>query len=183
MRRVLYMAHPVSPTEAEILDRLPAQAGDVGSSAWAEVYPGDVKRTIEGATLENVERAISWLSWIRRSFLETTFIAPWIAGVQSVGSDGTPEEREAGMVDCCAVVERCDGIVLMGTRISDGMRREMEYGMASAAAAPGSLSFMLSRVFRVYDLTGYQPEGSAGRNEDHRTFEDWMRGYQRSQTR
>jgi hypothetical protein len=37
--------------------------------------------------------------------------------------------------------------------------------------------------FEVYDLTGYQPEGAAGRNEDRSTFVEWMDGYRMSRTR
>jgi hypothetical protein len=38
-------------------------------------------------------------------------------------------------------------------------------------------------VFEVYDLTSYQIEGASGRNEDGRTFEQWVRGYRESCTR
>lgn len=78
----------------------------------------------EAAPSINIKRALRWLSWLRSSFPRTTFIAPWIASVMSVGGDGTVAEREAGLVDDCAVVERCDGVVLVGGRISSGMMRE-----------------------------------------------------------
>lgn len=72
----------------------------------------------------NLERAMRWLSWLRRSFPETTFIAPWIAAIYSGENDSDPAQREAGLVDDCAVVERLDGMVLCGGRISSGMGRE-----------------------------------------------------------
>lgn len=72
----------------------------------------------------NIKRALRWLAWLRRSFPETTFVAPWIAGVMSVGGDGTEADREAGLVDDCATVALLDGIVLAGGRISSGMARE-----------------------------------------------------------
>lgn len=57
---------------------------------------------VAGDVKNNIARALRWLAWLRKSYPKTTFIAPWIAGVMSVGSDGTPEERKAGLVDDCA---------------------------------------------------------------------------------
>lgn len=73
--------------------------------------------------------------------------------------------REAGLVDDCAVVERCDGIVLVGGRISSGMRREMEHGVANH----------LPDYFRIYDLTGSEvpAQGTIG------TFAEWASGMER----
>ena len=186
-RPVLYMAHPVAPTEDEIAatpyERIERSRGEYESDIR---FPLSHESRVRFAVGQNVHLAIIRLAWLRVSFSETTFIAPWIAGVQSVGSDGTPEEREAGMIDCCAVVERCDGIVLMGPRISSGMRREMEHGVANHCDpnSPDSQVFKIRpSKFEVYDLTGYQAEGDSGRNADHRTFQEWMDGYRESCTR
>jgi hypothetical protein len=65
-----------------------------------------------------------WLSWLRRSFPETTFVAPWIAAVLSGEDDGDPKQREAGLVDADTLIPRVDGVVLCGGRISSGMERE-----------------------------------------------------------
>jgi len=106
-RRVLYFAAPLRPTADEI------QA--VSLRGWPS-----------GAALRsNLDRAKEGLSALRRSFQETTFIAPWISSVLSGEDDRDPAQREAGLVDACAVVERCDGIVLWGSRLSDGMRRDL----------------------------------------------------------
>ncbi len=41
------------------------------------------------------------------------------------GEDDTdPTQREAGLVDACAVAELLDGVVLVGGRVSSGMARE-----------------------------------------------------------
>lgn len=137
-RRVLYMAHPVSPTSEELVE-LPLEIG-MTREEIAEVSSSPVRM--------NIQRAIRCLAWLRASFPETTFIAPWIASIQSQNGDDSPVLRESGLVDDCAVVERCDGIVLMGSRISSGMRREMEHGMKCNVFASGAYSF------NVYDLTG-----------------------------
>lgn len=146
LRKVIYMAHPVDPTEAEILAQ-PFETIEVGRGE----YDCDIRHPIPHAdrvklaVRANIDRALSWLSWLRRSFPETTFIAPRIAAIQSGEDNGDPAQREAGLVDDCAVVERCDGIVLVGGRISIGMQRERYHGVAQYDAVPGH--------FDVYDLT------------------------------
>lgn len=110
---------------------------DTGEIASAESDPSPADRLIlyvahplgapDRAGLDdNVRRAMRWLSWLRRSFPETTFIAPWIAAVLSGEDDADPAQREAGLVDADAVVARCDGVVLCGGRVSSGMARERD---------------------------------------------------------
>lgn len=112
-----------------------------------------------GNVASNLQRAMRWLSWLRRSFPETTFVAPWIAAVLSDEDDADPEQREAGLVDACAVVALLDGVVLVGGLVSDGMALE-------AWAAK-----------RVYDLTkiGDEPPGPTSRPLD---FEAFFLGWQ-----
>ena len=81
----------------------------------------------EAGISANLARALRWLNWLRKSFPETTFVAPWIATVYSLGGDDSSELREAGLVDDCAVVELCAGVVLVGGRISSGMARERRH--------------------------------------------------------
>lgn len=150
-RQVLYVAAPLRPTEEEI--EAHRHAGWMGPLTTDEMC--------KLALRANIDRAMHWLAWLRRSFPETTFIAPWIASVLA-GAAGA--QREAGMVDACAVLERCDGIVLCGGRISSEMRREMEHGMRSARG-PGR------EIFAVYDMTGdraYMPS-----DVELRTDQSW----------
>jgi hypothetical protein len=107
-RLVLYVAHPLAPT----------------SECMAPFTADDRAGAREAALQANLARAMRWLSWLRRSFPEVTFIAPWIAAVLSGEDDSDSAQREAGLVDADAVVPRCDGIVLCGGRISSGMMRE-----------------------------------------------------------
>lgn len=156
-RQLLYVAHPVSPTDAELLDRMPHEATLVGLERWSANYPGDVRRHTESQAKSNIARAMRWLDWLRRSFVETTFIAPWITSILAGADDSDPVQREAGMLDCLATVERCDGIVLVGDRISSGMRRETEHGTHRLLSGCSwfSLAPTLGDVpeFQVYDLT------------------------------
>lgn len=138
-RAVLYVAAPLRPSEEEI--------------AAVKVIHGQGPQTdtsklrVAQATESNAYRAMRWLSWLRRSFPETTFIAPWIVDILSGADDSDPVQREAGMQGNFAVIERCDGIVLCGPRISEGMRREMEHGRSL------DLGTFHHRDFEVYDLT------------------------------
>lgn len=105
-RLVLYVAHPVAPTPAQIAEE--------------KLHPTPRAAAVK----RNVARAMRWLAWLRRSFPEVTFVAPWIASILSGEDDSDPRQREAGLVDADAVVPRCDGVVLCGGRISSGMGRE-----------------------------------------------------------
>lgn len=149
-RQVLYVAHCLRPTEEEIAEipmrRVERGRGEYEPDTW---HPVPDAERVALALRANLDRAMAWLAWLRRSFPETTFIAPWIASVLAGGDDTDPVQREAGFVDDCAVIERCDGIVLCGGRISEGMRREMKHGRAvSGQWADGACRF------EVYDLTG-----------------------------
>lgn len=148
-RQVLYVAAPLRPTSEQIAAGLPRESWIVGLDEWRRRYPEDVRRHEESCLRANLDRAMRWLAWLRRSFPETTFIAPWIAAVLSGEDDANPVQREAGLVDDCAVVERCDGIVLVGGRISERMRREMEHGIQNGHRYQGSRI----ESFKVYDLT------------------------------
>ena len=140
VRAVYYLAHPLAPTEEQI------------RACTGSLHPGDRSAAIRDGLAANLARAQRWLRWLRRSFPETTFIAPWIAAVLSGEDDADPTQREAGLVDACAVVPLLTGIVLCGGRVSSGMGHE-------AAAAK-----------RAIDLTYYTdpPELTP-----HGTFEMW----------
>jgi hypothetical protein len=157
-RQVLYLAHPVAPTDEEVQAVIaelagvrgrrviPERADDPETLAWARAE----------ATRANVQRAMRWLSWLRRSFREVTFIAPWIAAILAGEDDADPVQREAGMVDCETVVPRCDGVVLCGGRIGTGGARER------------------GRARRAWDLTGLGPEPEAITGTPAKPFEEWF---------
>lgn len=146
-RTVLYVAHPLAPTPGEIAAVL--HDGD---------YAGEAPRR---ALDRNIRRALYWLGWLRRTFPEATFIAPWIATVLSLDGDDSPALREAGLVDDCAVVERCDGIVLCGSRVSSGMQRESAHGR------------------RIYDLTVAPLPEPPFELRPQQPFAEWAALYER----
>lgn len=167
-RRLIYMAHPLAPSSEE-LDGAKDQRCDFPSRDTAMLV----------ALRANINRALRWLAWLREHFPEVTFIAPWIAMVQSLDGSVGAAEREAGLRDDCTVVERCDGIVLCGGRISIGMRREMEHGVKADQGICEALSVGHGPVashFTVYDLTplGSEPTACPPRRSHMADLDRWV---------
>lgn len=94
-RPILYMAHPV--------------AGDVS---------------------DNIARALRWLLWLRRRYTRPAIIAPYIANILAGEDDADPAQRARGLEDNCELVAAISvwragsGVILVGGRLSDGMRIE-----------------------------------------------------------
>ena len=132
-RRVLYVAHPLAPNDSDI--------------GFVIRVHDDEHKAFATALRANIDLALRWLAWLRRSFPQDTFVAPWIATVLSLDGDDSAELREAGLVDDCAVVERCDGIVMTGSRIGSGGDRERRHGMSYARG------WTCAAGFKVFDLT------------------------------
>jgi hypothetical protein len=75
----------------------------------------------------NIARATRWLAYLRATRPDDTIIAPWVTWVEiELARDGRelPTTREKGLQDCEAVVARCDGLVVVGGRLTAGMARE-----------------------------------------------------------
>lgn len=184
-RKVMYMAHPVAPTEEEIA-ATPSHTPFTGHDMEGGGRPYTKSTRAKMATLENAARAGRWLQWLRKSFPETTFIAPWMVGILTGDDDSDPAQRERGLLDACCTIERCDGIVLCGGRISSGMRREMEHGQRSNFVKfkpdpdpfVGGVIDLKPLYFEVYDLTGLGAEPPLGRACDScyapTTLAKWM---------
>jgi hypothetical protein len=119
--QVWYVAHPVHPAEEEVTEGFRRLRGYVGGS------PGEreLRELREEIVRANIASAKVWLVWLSRRFPTVTFIAPWIAALDGGGGDDLdPECRRRGIRDCLRTVRRCDGIVLLGGRVSNGMREE-----------------------------------------------------------
>lgn len=114
---VLYVAHPLSPLSTDVDYQL-ATFGHLISD------PCKVDGAHRLAIDANLARAKRWLTWLRRTFPAITFIAPWITAIESDADDSDEAQRSAGLRDDCRVVNRCDGIVLCGGRVSSGMATE-----------------------------------------------------------
>jgi hypothetical protein len=114
---------------------------------------------VSGDVRENLKKARAWMRWIEDGN-NVVVCANWILECE-IWDDADPEQREAGMRRGLAVIERCDEIWLVGPRISEGMRLELEHAR--------------KRGLAVVDLTGEcndWPPGSAtgsGEKERHVT--------------
>lgn len=78
----------------------------------------------------NVDSGLRWLRWLRHLEVTTVIIAPWIASILAGDEDHDPAQRERGLVDGETTCGRCNGIVLVGGRVTDGMRREVAATLA-----------------------------------------------------
>lgn len=93
-----------------------------------------VAHPLAGDLAKNLANAKVWLRWLRTTFPETTFIAPWISSIDSGADDNDPNAREQGLLDACAVLGLIDGIVLCSGLYSSGMQREELYTQAMRKA-------------------------------------------------
>ena len=78
---------------------------------------------VAGDVENNLERARQWLKWAIENNEGVAVMANWIIECE-LWDDSDPEQREAGLKRCEALVERCDELWLVGPRISSGMARE-----------------------------------------------------------
>ncbi len=150
-RRVIYLAHPVAPTDAEV-----AEAAAMIRALEYDFGLGELRQLARRA---NVVRAQEILTALRREFPETVFAAPWIACLLHDGDagddDDDPAQREAGILDNEEIVRRFDGIVLTGVRLSSGMTREDDAGAVEASGeASGAAEIWRPDGFTSYDLVG-----------------------------
>ncbi len=83
---------------------------------------------VSGAIEDNVANALNWIKWLSLNVPERIYIAPWIAEVQahqSEGEDIDPAFYDRVLADDCTIVRRCDGILLVGGKVSRGMGLEL----------------------------------------------------------
>lgn len=106
MKQLVYLAHPVRDYD-------------------------DGKTTRDRAA--NIEAGKLWLKWF---LLHTdwSICAHWLSYCVSVGeydrAYGAQVMGERGMSDDIVALDRCDGIVLCGGRITAGMAHELEFARA-----------------------------------------------------
>jgi hypothetical protein len=129
-----YVAHPIRPTEGEV-------------AAWVKRLTSPIPSMVRMAPdldparlaiLDNIANAKGWLAWLIWRYPAVTFIAPYVATLDGGGDDDLdPAQRARGLRDCRRTVRVCNGIVLVGGRLSGGMLDE-----ASVARAAIDLTFL-----------------------------------------
>lgn len=73
---------------------------------------------------QNIARAERWLAFLIHAYPQYAFVAPWVAYAKILPE--TTDNRDRGIRDDLNVLRRCDGIVLVGGRMSPGMVSELE---------------------------------------------------------
>lgn len=99
-RPVFYMAHPVS----ENMDGLR------GPQYYAM----------------NVRNARRWLAWLQENDRTRVYMAPWISEVEAFIKGHIKTTYDQALADDEEIVSRCDGIILVGGRVTLGMARELD---------------------------------------------------------
>lgn len=118
-----YVAHAVRPTDAEVAAVRDAERAAARSDVG--VITSTEKEIRQMLTRANIASGKLWLARLSNQYPGVTFIAPWIAALDGGGGDdAVPRLRARGLRDCRRTVTRCDGIVLVGNRVSDGMMEE-----------------------------------------------------------
>jgi hypothetical protein len=126
-----------------------------------------VAHPIGGDVENNISNVKRWIRWLMIGEPSVCFVAPYVTSIEAGASDGDPIQRRRGMLDNFAVLDRSDGIALVGGRLSIGMNEELAYAQTLNAGwtsrYPEALRERLSRV-RVYDLIplGFTPPEQPG---------------------
>jgi hypothetical protein len=103
---------------------------------------------VAGSVLENVACGRRWLLWAYHEMPADVVIAPWITDIEVLPlRDEHRDDREIGLVRCETVIAHCDAMILVGGRISSGMKREAQWAE--------------SLLIPVYDFTNLGPEPPA----------------------
>lgn len=86
-----------------------------------------------GGNPENLVKARKWLEWARGEFPECDVIAPWIEECERTPE--TPENREAGLLRCEAVVATCNELWVCGKSTYDTLSQGLKREIAAATSA------------------------------------------------
>jgi hypothetical protein len=98
---------------------------------------------VAGDVSGNIARVLRWYKALTLRHPDHVYVIPWLPDVMAF-DDSNPADRAAGFARNMMHIERADGIVLVGGRISRGMAVEL-----AAAERAGKL---------VLDLTDLGPE-------------------------
>lgn len=80
---------------------------------------------VAGDVVGNVARAKRWLAWCLEELAGVVVIAPWVHDIECLPlRDEDPGDRMLSLERCAAAAGVCDGVVLVGGRVSEGMAYE-----------------------------------------------------------
>lgn len=79
--------------------------------------------TVEGVQA-NLASARDWLRFLIGACPDVAFCVSWLPYLNVLEDTGASRER--GLRDDCEMVRRCDAVLMVGDRVSAGMRREAD---------------------------------------------------------
>lgn len=82
-----------------------------------------------GGDPRNLDRAKRWYTWLVREFPRNAYQCQWVIECELFGIGETNSAGPA-FTRGLEVVRRCDAVVLVGGRISDGMKQEARAAIA-----------------------------------------------------
>lgn len=91
-----------------------------------------VAHPVSGDPLGNCDKVCAWIKWLTLNVPEHIFIAPWVAEVRAFADENAlPEFYDRVLADDQEVVRHCDGILLVGGKVSRGMQLELDAARAT----------------------------------------------------
>lgn len=93
-----------------------------------KIYVVYVAHPVAGDVEGNRQNVLIWIKWLQDNY-PLVCVANWVNDIV-LYDDAVPEQREAGMLRNLAVLERCEGVLLVGGRVSPGMARERDHAIA-----------------------------------------------------
>ena len=84
---------------------------------------------LSGDVIGNLASAKRWVRWVETAYPDFAVVASWIVECE-IWDDSDPEHRAAGLARDLAVIERCESLVLVGGRVSEGMAAEQRWAMS-----------------------------------------------------
>jgi len=99
---------------------------------------------VRGDVAGNIAKAKRWLSWLQRVSdgldERRAFVAPWIDWTDlGIDDDSDEKQRARALARDVAIVKRCDEIWLVGPRMSEGMKIEMDAAKSSGVIVRAAL--------------------------------------------
>jgi len=87
-----------------------------------------VAHPVSGDIEANLANVIKWIAWLTDNDRSRVYIAPWVAEVMAFKDRGeiSPEFYDRVLADDMNVVNRLDGILLVGGTVSRGMALERD---------------------------------------------------------
>jgi hypothetical protein len=80
---------------------------------------------VAGDVPANLARARRWYRWLQWAAPDCAIVCQWLTAIEVLGeNDADPVQRERGIRRSELVAQRCDGVLLVGGRVTEGLRRE-----------------------------------------------------------